>query len=134
MNQNSEWEHYGVIQKSRNTELSYRRVTVCSYTKVLRYSFVPNCRGSNKMYQEKGKLSRFLKLAGGGVFLSHSLIIIKWSWGFFSQNLQFDTPLPPTISQKRVWIFKWALSNEIPGPIKDQGLYQWAKQMIITGC
>ena len=50
------------------------------------YSFVPNCRGSNKMHQG-GKLSRFLKI--WRLFLGHSLII-KWTWRFFSQNLQFD--------------------------------------------
>ena len=37
--------------------------------------------GSNKMHHE-GNLSRFLKM--GGLFLGHSLIIIKWNWGVFS--------------------------------------------------
>ena len=37
-----------------------------------------------------GKLSQFLKM-GGGVLLGHSLIIIKRTWGFFPQNMQFDS-------------------------------------------
>ena len=48
----------------------------------------------------RGKLSRFLEMVGGALFLGHSLVIIKWNWEFFSQNLQFD--LPPTIRHKRV--------------------------------
>ena len=28
------------------------------------------------------------------MLLGHSLIIIKWTWGFFPKDLQFD-PLPP---------------------------------------
>ena len=36
------------------------------------------------------ELSRFYKV--GRVYLVHSLIIIKWTWGFFSQNLQFNPP------------------------------------------
>ena len=39
------------------------------------------------------KLSRFLKMRG--LFLGHSLVIVKWTWGFFPQNLQFDPPCPP---------------------------------------
>ena len=39
----------------------------------------------------------FLK---GRVFLSRSLII-KWTWVFLSQNLQFDPP-SPTIRHKRI--------------------------------
>ena len=35
----------------------------------------------------------------GELFLGHSLTIIKWTWGFFSKNLQVD---PPTIRHKRV--------------------------------
>ena len=35
------------------------------------------------------------------VFLSRSVIIIKWTWVFFSQNLQFDLP-SPTIRHKRI--------------------------------
>ena len=33
----------------------------------------------------------FLKFGGGergAIFLGHSLVIIKWTWGFFSENLQ----------------------------------------------
>ena len=41
----------------------------------IKYSFVPNC-------WEEG---------GGG--LAHSVVINKWTWKFFSQNLQFDRPL-----------------------------------------
>ena len=29
---------------------------------------------------------------GGGLFLGHSLITIKWTWRFFPQNLDFDLP------------------------------------------
>ena len=36
------------------------------------------------------ELSRFYKV--GRVCLVHSLIIIKWTWGFFSQKLQFNPP------------------------------------------
>ena len=38
------------------------------------------------------------------MFLGHSHIIIKWTWGLFSQNLQFEppNPYPPTIRHKRV--------------------------------
>ena len=35
------------------------------------------------------------------VFLSRSVIIIKWTWVFFSQNLQFHLP-SPTIRHKRI--------------------------------
>ena len=38
-------------------------------------------RGLNKMHQG-GKLSRFLKM-GEGVFLGHSVIIIKLTWEIF---------------------------------------------------
>ena len=38
---------------------------------------------------------------GGGVFLGHSLIIIKWTWGVFPQILQSDPPFH-TIRHKRV--------------------------------
>ena len=70
---------------------------------LIAYSFVPNCRewdgrgegGSNKMYQG-GMYQGFLKW-GVVVFLGHSLIIIKWTWGFFPKNLQL-TPLPPCYS------------------------------------
>ena len=70
---------------------------------LIAYSFVPNCRewdmgrgggeggASNKMHQ--GEIYQ----GGGGVFLGHSLIIIKWTWGFFPKNLQL-TPLPPSYS------------------------------------
>ena len=37
----------------------------------------------------RGEISRFLKIVQG-VFLGHSLVIIKWTWVFFSQILQFD--------------------------------------------
>ena len=44
-------------------------------------------------YNSPGKnYQDFLKW-GGWVFLGHSLKIIKRTWGFFSQNLQFD-PAP----------------------------------------
>ena len=47
--------------------------------------------GSNQMHQG-GKLSRFLKMRGGGdIFRSFSHN--QWTWGVFSQNLQFDTLL-----------------------------------------
>ena len=44
-----------------------------------------------KMHQSEN-YQDFLKWggAGGGVLLGYSLIIIKWSWVFFSKNLQFD--------------------------------------------
>ena len=46
----------------------------------------------------------FLKL-GGELLLSRSLVIIKWTCGFFSKNLQFD-PLLPKVRHKRVlWSF-----------------------------
>ena len=54
------------------------------------FSFVPN-----KMHPGK---KRFLKMEegeGGGEVLGYSLIIIKWAWGGFSQNLQFDPPSQP---------------------------------------
>ena len=35
-----------------------------------------------------------------GRSLSHSLVIIKWTWGFFSQHLQLDPTA--TIKHKRV--------------------------------
>ena len=44
---------------------------------------------SNKMHQ-------------GSSFLRNSLIIIKWIWGFFPQNLKLDSP---TIRHKRVATF-----------------------------
>ena len=28
----------------------------------------------------------------GKLFLDHSLTIIKWTWGLFSKNVQFDYP------------------------------------------
>ena len=40
----------------------------------------------------------------GGLFSGHSLIVIKWTWGFLSLNLQFDTPSPHTIRHKRVYL------------------------------
>ena len=36
----------------------------------------------------------FLKWEGAA-FLGHSLIIIKWTWGFFSKSLQFDPHTHP---------------------------------------
>ena len=48
--------------------------------------------GSNKMHL-RGNYQGLLKLEGGGGWVGHSLLIIKWTWGFFSQNLQFDHPL-----------------------------------------
>ena len=38
---------------------------------------------------------------GGGGGLGHPLLIIKWNWGFFPQNLQFESP---TIWCKRVYV------------------------------
>ena len=37
----------------------------------------------------------------GGLFLGHSLIIIKWTWGFFPKTCKL---IPPTIRQKRVTV------------------------------
>ena len=61
----------------------------------------------------RGKLSRFLKMGrGGGGGLGRSLIMIKWTWGFFSQNLQFDPPLPSPLQvdtreyKKNNWILQ----------------------------
>ena len=52
---------------------------------------------SNKMHQGEN-YQDFLKL--GGVFLGHSLIIIKWTWGVFFQKFGIWHPplFPPTIS------------------------------------
>ena len=35
----------------------------------------------------------------GWVGLGHSLTIIKWTWRFFPQNLQFSLPPPPPLLQ-----------------------------------
>ena len=55
--------------------------------------------GSNKMYQG-GNYQDFLKWAGGRVFLGHSFITMKWTWGVFSQK--FAICPAPTIRHKRV--------------------------------
>ena len=84
--------------QSSKMELLY---TILKTLTVL-YSFLPNCkwgRGgggeSNKMHQPQN-YQDFLKWELG-LFLGHSLIIIKWTWGVFSQNLQFDPPLPTIV-------------------------------------
>lgn len=46
----------------------------------LTYYFVPNCRGGSNKMHHGGNYQHFLKLWAGG-------------WGFFRQNLQFDSPL-----------------------------------------
>ena len=54
--------------------------------------------GSNAIHQ--GEIYQdFIKWAVG-VFLGHSLIIIKWNRRFFSQNLQFDPPPHYILRQK----------------------------------
>ena len=59
---------------------------------VMKYSFVPKCRGWGG---GGGELSRFLKMMGVRVFLGLSLImIIKWTWEFFSQNFAIWPPSP----------------------------------------
>ena len=69
--------------------------------------------GSNKMHQGEN-YQDFLKW---GVVLGHSLQIIKWTWGFFSQNLKFDPPplynyhfLKLTVK----WIFTWKFEAFVP--------------------
>ena len=54
---------------------------LCIYNDGQPYSFMPNCREVKKKKQW-ANYQVFLKW--GRVFLGHSLIIIKWTWGFFS--------------------------------------------------
>ena len=55
--------------------------------------------GSNKMHLGE-HYQDFLKW-GGVMFLGHSLIIIKWTWGFFPKNLQFNPLLQ--LGTKEYW-------------------------------
>ena len=85
------------------------------------YYFVSNCRGEGPIKCSRGKLSRFLKMRGGGVF--RSLKAIKWTWRFmfFSQNLQFDPP--PLKLGTREYIFR--LRHQLK--IKQYRFYLTAK-------
>ena len=60
---------------------------------------MPNCRESvsNEMHQGRN-YQDFLEWRG--IFLGHSLVITKWTWGFFSQK--FAIWLPLSIRHKRV--------------------------------
>ena len=60
---------------------------------------------------EGGNYQDFLKW-GRGVFLGRSLIMIKWTWGFFSQNLQFD-PSPLQLDTRENKRNTWILQNYI---------------------
>lgn len=51
------------------------------------YSFVPNCKSSNKIV--------------GGLFLGHSFIKIKWTGGVFFPKFA-NWPLSTTITHKKV--------------------------------
>ena len=64
---------------------------------------MPNCRerGSNEMHQGRN-YQDFLEWRG--IFLGHSLVITKWTWGVFSQK--FAIWLPPSIRHKRVWHYR----------------------------
>ena len=67
----------------------------------------------------QGEISRFLKI--GELFFGHSLIIIKWTWGFFPK-FAHTTPFPPLIRHKRVHITWWLLSvNNVHHPLR----YAW---------
>ena len=64
----------------------------------LKYSNSHNVHNTrlNKMHQREN-YQDFLKWRSGEerwLFSGHYLIIIKWIWRFFSQNLQFDSPSP----------------------------------------
>ena len=64
------------------------------------YSLMSNCRERGSMEMHQGRnYQDFLKWRG--IFLGHSLIITKWTWGFFSQK--FAIRLPPS---KRVWHYR----------------------------
>ena len=87
------WHTYGWLLKKH-----------CLFFKSAKWGNPRDRRGRNKWWWKKWwrklfwyapgeKLSRFLKMR---VFLGHSFIIIKWTWGFFPQHLQFDPP--PTIT------------------------------------
>ena len=84
------------------------------------YSFVLNCRGhgrSNEIHQWEnyqdflkwGAIFRSLSYKNGGLFLGHYLIIIKWTWVFFSQ-----TPPPPSL----IKVLKKFSFHEIKGSWK----------------
>ena len=55
------------------------------------YSVRSNSRRRSQIKCTRGKLSKFVKIER--LFLGYSLIKFNWTWGIFSQNLQFDPPL-----------------------------------------
>ena len=73
------------------------------------YSFVLNCRGCNAPGE---KLPRSLKIGEGGG-LDYSLIIIKWTWGFFPKNLQFGLiyDLHHNLVCYEIWCHLYNLKN-----------------------
>ena len=83
-----------VIGKREKTSSRSRGISLNEVSLLMKketfHSFVPNCRGGgeSKKIDQRENYQDFLKI--GQVFLGHSLIMIKLTLGFFSQNLQFD--------------------------------------------
>ena len=81
------------------------------FLKNLPYSFVPNSKGGGGQIKcIWGKLSRFLKM---GFILGHCFIMIKWTSGLFSWNVEFGHS--PTVRHKRAC---WVDNNENIQPNK----------------
>ena len=81
------------------------------------YSFVSNCReGGGRIKCTRGELSRFLEMIGGGLFLGHSLIIIKWTAFDFDEKLTQNNSVIITfqkIFSTEFWSWSGALDLSI---------------------
>ena len=59
-----------------------------------------------------GKTIKTSQNGGGGIFLGNSLIIIKWTWGFFFPKFAI-WPHAPTVGHKRVQYYRFCVSGAL---------------------